>query len=457
MPEPTPRPGASIDAGQLLDEGGWGAYQKWLVLLTALTIIFDGIDNQLLGIAIPSIMRDWGVARAAFAPVVSLGYLGMMIGGATAGLAGDRFGRRTALLASMATFAAMTFAIALVHNVSSLGALRFVAGIGLGGAMPNAATLAAEFVPFRRRAFAVTITIVCMPVGATIAGLLGIQALARYGWSTLFLAGGAIPLAATALLVWLLPESPRYLARHRARWSELVSLLRRMGQPVAPSATFVDSSEKGNDTVPVRVLFGSEFRHDTVALWGSFYSCLLAVYLGFSWLPSLLSGAGFDAATSSSGITFFNLGGVVGAIAGGLAIPRVGSRTAMLYMAGGAIVGALGLSAMTIQRGSGVLPILAMLTLTGGLVNAVQTTMYALATNVYPSAVRATGVGAAVAIGRLGSITSGYAGAWAIDYYGTHSFFALMAGAMAICFVALATVRRHVLADVKNGHNRLSV
>jgi AAHS family 4-hydroxybenzoate transporter-like MFS transporter len=285
-----------------------------------------------------------------------------------------------------------------------------------------------------------------MPVGATIAGLLGIQALSRFGWSALFLVGGVVPLAATGLLAWLLPESPRYLARHRARWPELVDLLRRMGQTVAPDSTFVDTTEKVTQDRRVGVLFGSELRRDTLALWGSFYSCLLAVYLGFSWLPSLLSGVGFDAATSSSGITFFNLGGVVGAIAGGLAISRVGSRLAMLSMAGGAIAGALVLSVMTIERGSGVLPILAMLGVTGGLVNAVQTTMYALATNVYPNSVRATGVGAAVAIGRLGSITSGYAGAWAIDYHGAHAFFALMAAAMTACFFALAGVRRHIPA-----------
>src|SRR5437899_9148086 len=115
-----PQSGA-VDIGHLLDQGRWTGYQKWLVFLTALTIIFDGIDNQLLGIAIPTIMKEWSVPRPAFAPVVSLGYLGMMAGGAIAGLAGDRFGRRTALLVSMAIFGAMTLSAALVDSIAALG------------------------------------------------------------------------------------------------------------------------------------------------------------------------------------------------------------------------------------------------------------------------------------------------------------------------------------------------
>src|SRR5687767_10935661 len=101
---------AAVDVGQLLDEGRWTGYQKWLVALVAISIVFDGIDNQLLGIVIPSVMSEWDVSRSAFAPVVSLGYFGMMIGGAAAGLLGDRFGRRTALLGSMVVFGLMTVA-----------------------------------------------------------------------------------------------------------------------------------------------------------------------------------------------------------------------------------------------------------------------------------------------------------------------------------------------------------
>ena len=112
---------ATYDIGALLDTARAGAYQRWLVFLTAITIVFDGIDNQLLGVAIPTIMNEWGVARSAFAPVLSLGYAGMMVGGALAGLAGDRFGRRRALLASVAAFGATTLAIAAVDDMTDAG------------------------------------------------------------------------------------------------------------------------------------------------------------------------------------------------------------------------------------------------------------------------------------------------------------------------------------------------
>ena len=435
----------SFDVGHLLDNAPLGAYQRWLIFLTALTVVFDGIDNQLLGIVIPTLMREWSVPRSAFAPLVSLGYLGMMIGGAAAGVAGDRFGRRTALLGSMAMFGAMTLAAVTATAPGQLGWLRLLAGIGLGGAMPNAAALAAEFVPLRRRPIAVTVTIVCVPLGATIAGLLGIRMLPLVGWRALFMAGGIVPLVAAMALWRLLPESPRFLARVPSRWPELRRLLVRMGHRVNADASFADASEHIVERASIRALFARDFRVDTVALWAAFFFCLLAVYSGFSWLTALLSGAGFTPSSANTGITAFNLGGVVGALAGGVAIARVGSRWSMLSMAAAAVVCALALSRMSLSPHDSV-SIIALLTVLGALINGVQTTMYALAAHVYPGPVRATGVGTAVAFGRIGAIVTGYAGSWAIGYRGSASFFGMIAVAMTLTFIALALVRRHVPA-----------
>jgi AAHS family 4-hydroxybenzoate transporter-like MFS transporter len=446
MPDPSarPTPATYVDVGRLIDEGRWGAYQKWLIVITALTIVFDGIDNQLLGVAIPAIMQDWSVPRTALAPVVSIGYAGMMAGGALAGLAGDRFGRRTALAGSTLLFGAMTAAGAFASSPGQLTVVRLLAGAGLGGAIPNATALAAEYVPRRYRPMAVTLTIVCVPLGATIAGLIGIRLLPLLGWRTLFAIGGLVPVLAALVLIRVLPESPRYLVRHPRRWPELARTLDRMGHPTAADATFSDAIERPVARTSVRTLFEPGQRSDTLALFMAFFSCLLAVYLGFSWLTALLTQAGFDPGTANIGITAFNLGGVVGALAGSVAIGSLGSRVPMLTMTAGAAAGAVGLSAMAIDASQPVLPILVMLTLTGGLINAVQTTMYALAAHVYPSAVRATGVGAAASVGRTGAILSGYAGAWAIDYRGSTSYFLLIALAMCATFVSLALVGRHV-------------
>lgn len=435
---------ASVDVNRLIDEGRWGGYQRWLIFLTALTIVFDGADNQLLGIALPSIMGAWGVPRGAFAPVVALGYLGMAVGGAVAGLAGDRLGRRTALLGSVLLFGVATLAIAAAGGVRDVAILRFLAGIGLGGAMPNAAALAAEFVPLRQRSFAVTLTIVCVPLGGTIAGLIAIPALPDLGWRALFVIGGGVPILTAGALLWLLPESPRYLVRHPDRWPELRTTLCRMGLVVDPDAAFAEPDSASDARAPLRSIFQRTLALDTFALWAAFFSCLLAVYLGFSWLPTIITGAQFGSSVASTAISVFNLGGVFGAVGGAIFIGRFGSRPTMLMLTAGAVAGAVTLSLTSFDPRSDVTVILGLLAVTGGFINAVQTTMYALAANVYPTAIRATGVGTAVSIGRFGAIVSGYAGPWALESGGTASFFLLIAGAMTSTFVSLAIVRRHV-------------
>jgi MFS transporter, AAHS family, 4-hydroxybenzoate transporter len=436
----------AVDVGRLIDEGTWSAYQKALVAFTALAIVFDGIDNQLLGVAIPSIMQEWSAPRAAFAPVVSIGYVGMMIGGAVAGLAGDRFGRRSALLVSMALFGLTTSLSALAATPSQLAMLRLLASAGLGGAIPNATALAAEYVPRRVRPIAVTLTIVCVPLGGTVAGLLGVRLLPIIGWRALFIAGGVIPVLYALVLMRALPESPRYLVRRSGRWGELASMLARMGHATPAGATFTDAIEAHTERASIRTLFRHDFLRDTLALLGAFFSCLLAVYLGFSWLTTLLTSAGFDPATANIGIIAFNLGGVAGALAGSVVIGRYGSRTPMMLMALGAAVASMLLATMTIDASAPV-AVMAMLTIIGGLINGVQVTLYALAAHVYPSIVRATGVGTASVIGRIGAIVSGYAGAWAIDFQGSAAYFMLIAAAMLATTMSLGFVTRHVKAD----------
>lgn len=438
--------GTTADVGVLLDEGGWSGYQKLLVAGTALTIIFDGLDNQLLGAAIPSMMREWSLPRPAFAAVLAAALFGMMIGGFIGGYIGDRFGRRVALLGSVISFGVLTVLMSFADDVRTLMALRFAAGLGLGGAMPNAAALASEYVPLRRRAFAVTLTVVCIPLGGTLAGLTGAVILPTYGWRALFLVGGILPLILAALLWKVLPESPRYLARDRSRWPELVTLLRRLGHDVPADVAFVDSHERAVARASVGSLFAPEFRRDTLALGAAFFFCLLAAYTGVSWVPSLLTSAGFDVAIANYGLTAFNLGGVVGAIGGAIVMARLGSRVTMLTMTAGAILGCLLLASVPIGQQATV-AVLAMLAWTGGLINAVQTTMYALAAHVYPAAIRATGVGTAVAIGRVGGIGSSYAGAWALES-GPSQLFALLAGTLAVVFGALASVRNHIPSNL---------
>jgi AAHS family 4-hydroxybenzoate transporter-like MFS transporter len=434
----------TVDVGAVLDEGEWGGYQKLLVFATALAIVLDGLDNQVIGSAIPALMRDWNLPRPAFVPVQTSGMVGMMIGGFIGGYLGDRLGRRVALIGSVIAFGLLTVLVSFSTGLWMLGLLRFLAGLGLGGAMPNAAALSSEYVPRVHRPFAVTLTIVCIPLGGSLAGFVGGQILPRFGWRALFLVVGLVPIVLAAILLKILPESPRYLAGLRERWPELRALLRRLGHDVPADAQFVDAAEK---SAVARGSIGDlllpEYRRDTIALCGSFFFCLLSVYIGTQWVPSMLTGTGFDVGTASYGLTAYNVGGVVGAILGAIVIKRFGSRLSMLTMAAGAIAGATVLSMMAIGPQSA-FAVFAMLGWTGGLINAVQTTMYALAAHVYPTSIRATGVGTAVAFGRIGGVLSPSVGSWALESGGAAQFFGLTAGTMTAAFVALAAVRHHI-------------
>jgi AAHS family 4-hydroxybenzoate transporter-like MFS transporter len=196
-------------------------------------------------------------------------------------------------------------------------------------------------------------------------------------------------------------------------------------------------------SVSVGSLFAPQYRRDTLALWAAFFFCLLSVYTGTNWVPALLNGAGFDVAVSSYGLMAFNLGGVVGAIGGAIIFSKLGSRVTMLAMTAGAIGGCLMLAGVSIADQT-TFAVLAMLAWTGGLINAVQTTMYALAAHVYPAAIRATGVGTAVAVGRIGGVASPYAGSWALEAGGPSQMFTLIAGTLTVVFAALAAVRNHI-------------
>ncbi|HDR9469214.1 MFS transporter [Burkholderia multivorans] len=434
----------AVDIGATLDDGPFTAMQKCVVLLAALSIVLDGFDGQLIGFAIPVLIKEWGITRGAFAPAVAAGLIGMGIGSACAGLVADRFGRRGAVLGSVFLFGAATCAIGLAHNVETIAALRFVAGLGIGGALPTATTMTAEYTPARRRTMMVTATIVCVPLGGMLAGLFAHEVLPRYGWRTLFFAGGALPLVLGFVLAAALPESPRYLARRPARWAELGALLARMKRPVAPGTVFTDlrDAQAHGGSGGFRSLFAGGQARDTIALWCAFFMCLLAVYAAFSWLPTMLAASGLSVSVAGAGLTAYNLGGVIGALLCAWTISRVGSRWPLVLCSVGGAASALWL--MSVDAGSHTRWLIVGLGAHGLFVNAVQSTMYALCAYIYPTAVRATGTASALAFGRLGAILSAFAGAFVITTGGATAYLTMLAAAMGIVCVALLVVRRHI-------------
>ena len=433
----------AIDVGQLLDEGPFTAFQKIVVLLAALSIVMDGFDGQLIGFAIPVIIKEWGVTRGAFAPVVAAGLVGMAIGSACAGLFADRFGRRWAVIGSVLVFGTATCAIGLAPDLLTIGCLRFVAGLGIGGALPTSTTTTAEFTPLRHRTLAVTATIVCVPLGGMLAGLFASAVLPALGWRALFFICGSLPLILSLLLVLGLPESPRFLVRRSARWAELSGLLARMSRTIPADATFSDRIEqRAEQRKGLAALFETGLARDTIAIWCAFFMCLLAVYSAFSWLPTMLTSEGLDVAVAASGLTAYNMGGVFGALFCAVAIARFGSRWPLLACCIGATASALVIQQLGTKDHTSLL--IAGLGVHGLFVNAVQSTMFALCAYVYPTAVRATGTASALAFGRFGAILSAFAGAAVITSGGASAYLLMLGGAMILVFVALAAVRRHI-------------
>ena len=437
----------TVDIGSVLDEGRWTGYQKLLIVGTALAIILDGIDNQLLPNAVPFIAPEWGLQNSAFRNALATGPFGMMIGGLAGGILGDRYGRRTALLGSVISFGVLTIAIASVNSVFLLGLLRFIAGVGLGGAMPNAASLASEYVPRRQRPFAVTLTIVCIPLGGFVASTMAGIITPAYGWRALFVIGGLVPVAVAIVLWKALPESPRYLAGRRERWPELTHVMRRMGHNVPPDVAYVEAAagaQTSASKATIADLFAPVFRRDTIGLFGSFFFCLMVNYVAIQLVPSVLRDAGkFTPAAATGGLQWVNIGGVIGAVVGALVIQRIGSRLTMLGMCVAAVICSLIMSGMKLDP-TDTFALMAMFLVTGGLLNAVQTTMYALAAHVYPTEIRSTGVGAAVAFGRIGNVLAVYVGGFAFDRGGPTGYFQSWAILMALVFVSLAVIGRHV-------------
>jgi AAHS family 4-hydroxybenzoate transporter-like MFS transporter len=437
----------TVDVGAAIDEGRWTGYQKLLIFGTALTIILDGVDNQLLPNAVPRLIEEWGRPRGDFIGALSYGPFGMMIGGLVGGLIGDRFGRRTALLGSVLTFAVLTLAIAFVNTIEMLGALRFLAGLGLGGAMPNAATLASEYVPRKQRPFAVTLTIVCIPLGGVLAGYLSAWIVPSYGWQALFIAGGIIPIILAVVLWRVLPESPRYLAKRRERWPELTHVMRRMGHELPNDIEYVEAATAGvpKGKVNIGTLFGPAYLRDTLALSASFFFCLLVNYLVILLLPVVLTSAGngFSQPAASRALAMSNFGGVAGAIFGAMLIQQFGSRVTMLGMTVLAIVCGFVLAGAEISP-TNMAFLTVMFILTGGLLNGVQTTMYALAAHVFPTDIRSTGVGFAVAVGRVGNVLAATVANEAFNRGGNAGYFGSWSVLMAVVFVSLALVSRHV-------------
>lgn len=437
-----------IDVARLIDDQPVGRYQLLILVLVGAAIIMDGLENRLLPLAIPPLLKEWGTTREAFALTTSVGLAGMVLGTTLGGMLGDRLGRRRTIVGSVLIFGIVTACHALANGVPALTAMRFLAGLGLGGLMPSAASMFAELSPSRSKTLAVTIGMVCVPVGGVLSGLLGAAVLPTMGWRALFAIGGLIALVIGAILLLILPESPRYLARSSREEDQrkLRAVLSKMG--IEPgSGRIVDAGEvSAAQSAAFRELFTHRFRLDTLGLWGAFFFALMVLYMESQWMPTILTDRGYGIEIASIASSCLAFGGMFASIFGVYALSRLGSRIALMGMASGAVILTLGLTQFSMNPSASPLPLLVLLTLVGFLVGGTQIMIYPVATHVYPTSLRSTGIGWAVGIGRIGSVLSPFVATAALAAGGYQLFFIAMAVGMVCVVLSLWAIRRHVPA-----------
>jgi AAHS family 4-hydroxybenzoate transporter-like MFS transporter len=433
-----------IDVAGYIDQQPVGSFQIKLLLTCAAVLFLDGFDTTAIGYVAPSLAKEWGLTKAALGPVFSAGLFGLMIGALTLGPLADRVGRKKIIIFSTLAFGIGTLVTAFIQDVNTLLVIRFLTGLGLGGAMPNTVAMTSEFNPHRRRATMVMIMFCGFSLGAALGGLLAAALIPHFGWRSVFVVGGAAPLMLVPILALRLPESVRFLAltgQANARVAELLAAINPKGM-FAPGTQFV-VHEPALAGMPVLHLFRDGRTLVTVLLWVVFFMSLLDLYFLANWLPTVLNDLGASVSTAALIGSMLQVGGVVGTFALGSVIDRFSFRAlALVYFIAVFAIGAIG------QLGHSIVFVTMAIFAAGFCTVGGQIAANALAAGFYPTSVRSTGVGWALGIGRVGSIIGPLVGgALMTAKWSTGSVF--MAAASAAFCAALAAFSLSRLAGSK--------
>ena len=393
--------GERVDVTDLVEQGRIGAGQIRLLILCLIVICFDGFNAQVMGYAAPALIKAFHVSRQAFGPVASAGLGGLMLGTLLLGTLGDRVGRRTIIVASTAAFGLFSTMTAFAHGVGPLLALRFLTGLGLGGAMPAAIALVAEYAPARVKGTFVTITVCGFAIGPAIGGFVAPSLLAGGGWQAMFLAGGVAPLILAPVLALMLPESTRNLLARGAGPGRIAANLHRvLPKGRVPAEVELLDAQAALPKAPVGAIFADGRLFGTICLWVAIFMNMLGINLQTNWLPLILTDFGYKPGQAAHITALFHVGGALGGLLLARVLDRLDYTKAIpaVFLLAAVAVAAIGM----VGRAPG--PLMLALFTAGLFVVGLQSVLNALSGMFYPAEIRSTGSGWALGIGRAGAV-----------------------------------------------------
>ncbi len=425
-----------IPISDVIDSGPITAFQIAAIALSSLVAFLDGLDSQSIAVAAPVIAENLGLARSALGQIFSAGLLGAMIGALGFGPLGDQFGRKRVLILATLIFGVFTLATVLAQSFTYLLILRFAAGLGLGGATPCFIALASEYAPRRRRAMVASLIWAAFPLGGTIGGFLNGFLLAKFSWQVIFIVGGVLPLFVAAALALWLPESLRFVLSRGDAQEKVRAIVQRM-RPELPAAASYVADEERLTGAPLKHLFTEGRAGETLLLWVPFIGAFGTLAIAVVWTPILLREHGVPPAAAGFVLGIHGIGALIGMGSAGRLMERFGVATVLVpaLLIGAVATGSLGFAAGSIAQMS------AAMALVGLTVGLGASGSIALASLTYPTAIRSSGVGWAMGMGRFGQVLAPlFAGAVTGAGWSGAELFLSLALAPFVAAIAIAVI-----------------
>ena len=399
-----------VQVSRLLDERGLSSFQIMLIVWSFFIVLIDGYDIAAIAFAAPSLAREWALKPGALGPVFSASLIGILFGSALFGFIGDRYGRKAALVWANLVFGVFTLGAAYSTNLDQMFWLRLLAGLGIGGVIPNVVAINAESAPRKLRATLAIIAVGCVPLGGAIPGFVTAALVPTHGWQIIFLIGGIVPIIIAIAAQIGLPESIKYMALHESQRGKMEKTIKaiRPDYVVPPNAKFVIEDEKQYAGFSPGHLFRDGLALITPLLWLLFALNLMGYFFLISWTPTLMTAAKLPPATAALAGASLQIGGTVGALllCWWLQKHRF-LAVAILFVAAVPAVGAIGYAAGLASQTI----LLVTIFVAGFLVLGIQSGINVIGAMVYPTSLRANGSGWELGIGRIGSIVGPLVGA----------------------------------------------